>query len=109
MGAAPYIAVICIALFFILLFGMIVKNARDKRKGLYTPAACSICGNSTGYQGNRCFKLIGGCMCQSCACKLIPNLQMDSLSHEWFLKNSVYNTVDDVTAKITAQTTTEQH
>lgn len=47
-----------------------------KRLALYKPATCSICGSSTGFKGNKCFQLLGGCMCQTCAEKLMTNDQI---------------------------------
>lgn len=47
-----------------------------KRLSLYKPATCSICGMPTGSKGNKCFQLLDGCMCQTCAEKLMTNDQI---------------------------------
>lgn len=108
MMPAVYVAAISVGLFVVLLVCMIIKHKSDKTRGLYTPAICSICQQPSGVQGNRCFKLIGGCICESCASKLMPNIQMQNLTYDWFLKNSKYNTVDDAMRIIHSQDHPEQ-
>ena len=43
-----------------------------KNKAFYTKISCSICGEETGFKGNKRFKLEDGYMCQPCAEKTTP-------------------------------------
>jgi transposase-like protein len=56
-----------VALFVILV---IAQNS----KLLYTRTNCSICGEPTGFKGNKRFMLSDGYMCQPCAAKSVQTL-----------------------------------
>lgn len=74
-GATGAAIITFIGLCFIgILIYQIVK--RIKRLALYKSATCSICGMPTGSKGNKCFQLLDGCMCQTCAEKLMTNDQI---------------------------------
>jgi len=42
------------------------------KKALYTRTKCSVCGEETGFKGNKRFKLVDGYVCQPCAEKTTP-------------------------------------
>lgn len=44
-----------------------------KTVGYYKKAKCDICGEETGFKGNKCFVLSDGHMCQTCACRSSPS------------------------------------
>ena len=82
-----------------ILIYQIVK--RIKRLALYKPATCSVCRMPTGSKGNKCFQLLDGCMCQSCAEKMMCNDQVvRKAGPKFFTKPPHHFSVAEVSALV---------
>ena len=92
--------IICVVLFIIgILIYQIVK--RIKRLALYKPATCSVCRMPTGSKENKCFQLLDGCMCQSCAEKMMCNDQVvRKAGPKFFTKPPHHFSVAEVSALV---------
>lgn len=56
--------------------------------GYYKKAKCDICGEETGFKGNKCFVLSDGHMCQTCACRASPS-PLEFLAWKMFANDTV--------------------
>ena len=59
-----------------------------KTVGYYKKAKCDICGEETGFKGNKCFVLSDGHMCQTCACRSSPS-ELKDLAWRAFARATV--------------------
>lgn len=92
MKYLPIILMILV-LFTVTVFAL---AAHLQHRGFYGRSNCSLCGQPTGFKGNRRYKLIGGCACETCATKLAGSKNaLESLGPNWFVLQSPFGTVDD--------------
>lgn len=92
------LVILPISLAFLIV--QIAVHFRNRSKERHTRSVCSICGQQTGVPGNKKFKLIGGCLCEQCALKIVKdekvlNMLEKLYGPDFFLSKTPLKTVED--------------
>ena len=95
-----FVLLIIFSISLAILIVQIVVHFRNRSKERHMRSICSICGQQTGVPGNKRFKLIGGCLCEQCALKIVKDKKvLDMLEKlygpDLFISKTPLKTVED--------------